>query len=221
MAGFVYNEKVLKLWRKEDGERKMKELEEVKKSISASLCIALGSYVLLMTNGSVAGAVLFSLGLFAICTLRLNLFTGKCGFLFQSISLVPLLKILVANLVSGYLIGLAFSVTSEKIVADAAAKVAGWDIGSVEAFAAYGVKSLACGMIMYLAVLLYQKGTPVGIFLGIPMFILSGFQHCIANVIVMGMAREFHPALILCIFGNWAGSLLLRFLLAEGGEEGV
>jgi len=64
---------------------------------------------------------------------------------------------------------------------------------------------------MYIAVLMYRKGTPLGIIFGIPLFIFSGFQHCIANVITMGAAQTFDFSIILAIIGNFVGSLLMWY----------
>ena len=55
----------------------------IKKSAAAALMIALGDYVLLKM-GNPLGPILFALGLLGVCFLELNLFTGKCGFLFES-----------------------------------------------------------------------------------------------------------------------------------------
>ena len=52
---------------------------------------------------------------------------------------------------------------------------------------------------------MYKKGTPLGIIFGVPLFIFCGFQHCIANVITMGVGLAFDWSLILCIIGNFFG----------------
>ena len=54
----------------------------IKKSIAASLLISLGNYALLKL-GNPIGPVIFAFGLLGVCYLGLNLFTGKCGFLFE------------------------------------------------------------------------------------------------------------------------------------------
>ena len=64
---------------------------------------------------------------------------------------------------------------------------------------------------MYIAVLMYRKGTPLGIIFGIPLFIFSGFQHCIANVITLGVARTMDLSLVICIIGNFLGSLCMWY----------
>ena len=65
---------------------------------------------------------------------------------------------------------------------------------------------------MYIAVLMYRKGTPLGIIFGIPLFIFCGFQHCIANIITMGVAKTFHWSIIICILGNFIGSLFMWYI---------
>ena len=76
---------------------------------AASLLIGLGNYALLKL-GEPIGPIIFALGLLGVCYMGLNLFTGKCGFLFQDkIKFSDLMIILAVNLVAGYLIGLLYS----------------------------------------------------------------------------------------------------------------
>ena len=185
--------------------------ELLRKSFAASLLIALGNAALLKL-GQPIGPVLFAFGLLGVCVMGLNLFTGKCGFLFQDhLPPLDLLWMLAGNLAAGYLCGLALAAADPAMAEAAAAKVAGWSV-SLPFF----LQSCLCGVIMYIAVLLYRKGTPLGILLGVPLFIFCGFQHCIANAITLGAARTFHGSLPLCVAGNFAGSILAWFL---GGER--
>lgn len=182
----------------------MKEL--INKSVGASVLISLGDYALLKL-GNPIGPVIFAFGLLGVCYLGQNLFTGKCGFLFEDkIPLKNLILILTINLLAGYLMGICFSFCDSEVVSSAVNKVSSWDI-SVTFF----LKSIFCGIIMYLAVLMYRRGTPLGIIYGIPLFIFCGFQHCIANIITLGVARTFHWSIILCILGNFLGSLFIWY----------
>ena len=185
-------------------------LDLIKKSLAASLLIGLGNFALLKL-GNPIGPIIFAFGLLGVCYLGLNLFTGKCGFLFENkLKLTDLLIILAINLVAGYLIGLLFRVADPSIIEAATAKVATWDFSL-----AFFVKSFLCGVIMYLAVKMYKLGTPLGIIFGIPLFIFCGFQHCIANVITLGVAAGFSWTLVLAILGNFAGSLVTSFITAD------
>ena len=137
----------------------------------------------------------------------LNLFTGKCGFVIEDkIKFSDLMIILVVNLVAGYLLGLLYSLADTDVLANATSKVATWEVSL-----AFFIKSILCGVIMYIAVLMYRKGTPLGIIFGIPLFIFSGFQHCIANVITLGVARTMDLSLVICIIGNFLGSLCMWY----------
>ena len=179
-----------------------KTTELIRKSVGAALLIALGDAALLKL-GQPLGPFLFALGLLGVCYMGQNLFTGKCGFLFADrIPLEDLLLILVGNLAAGWVFGWILSVADPSLTAPAAEKVAAWEF-SLPFF----VRACLCGVVMYVAVLLYRKGTPLGIIFGIPLFIFCGFQHCIANVITLGAAQAWDWSLPLAVAGNFAGSL--------------
>ena len=180
------------------------------KSIGAALLISLGNYALLKL-GNPIGPVIFAFGLLGVCYMGQNLFTGKCGFLFQDkIKIIDLIIILVINLLAGYLFGLLFSISDESLIEIALNKVSTWEL-SIGFF----IKSLLCGVIMYIAVFMYKKGTPLGIIYGIPLFIFCTFQHCIANIITLGVARTFDLSILICILGNFLGSLFTWFITKD------
>ncbi len=181
-----------------------------RRSLAAALLIGLGNYVLLKI-GQPLGPFLFSLGLLGVCVLGANLFTGKCGFIFaDKIPPLQLVIILAGNLLAGYLVGLIFSISDTALIGVAQAKVASWDFSW-----GFLIKSLLCGVVMYLAVAIYRRGSKLGILLGVPLFIFCGFQHCIANIITLGVARTFSWTILLCIFGNFVGALIAYYLCCE------
>lgn len=188
---------------------KVKE-ELIRKSIGAALLISLGNYALLKL-GSPIGSVIFAFGLLGVCFMGQNLFTGKCGFLIQDkIKFSDLMIILFANLIAGYLFGLMYSLCDNEIVIAAIEKVDSWDLSL-----AFFIKSIMCGIIMYLAVLMYKKGTTLGIIYGVPLFIFCGFQHCIANIVTLGVARTMDVSIILCVIGNFIGSLFVWYITKD------
>lgn len=187
--------------------------ELINKSIGAALLISLGDYALLKL-GNPIGPIIFALGLLGVCYMGQNLFTGKCGFLFQDkIKVMDLLIILLVNLVAGYLFGLLYSTVDADIVKAAISKVKSWDISFP-----FFVKSCLCGVIMYVAVYMYRKGTSLGIVFGIPLFIFCGFQHCIANIITLGVATTFDLSIIICILGNFIGSLFMWYISKDSNK---
>ena len=183
-----------------------KYIELINKSVGAAILIGLGDYALLKL-GNPIGPILFTLGLLGVCYMGQNLFTGKCGFLISDkIKLLDLFLILLFNLIAGYLLGLLFSFTDKEVLSNAVSRVTTWEFSFP-----YFVKGVMCGVIMYIAVFMYKKGTPLGIIFGIPLFIFCGFQHCIANIITLGAAQTIHVAIILAIIGNFVGSLLMWY----------
>lgn len=183
------------------------KIELINKSIGAAVLISLGNYALLKL-GSPIGPVIFAFGLLGVCYMHQNLFTGKCGFFIQDkIKVLDLLIILVVNLLAGYLMGFVFSYTDSEVFANALMKVSTWN-----ANLSFFIKSVLCGIIMYIAVYMYKKGTPLGIIFGIPLFIFCGFQHCIANIITLGVARTFDVSILIAIAGNFIGSLFMWFI---------
>ncbi|MBQ3293103.1 formate/nitrite transporter family protein [Candidatus Saccharibacteria bacterium] len=183
-------------------ERFWKITDLIRLSVAASLLIGLGVFVLLKV-GEPLGPFLFAFGLLGVCVLKLNLFTGKCGYLFEDkINIFTLLLILIINLVAGWAFGVLFGLADGSIVESASLKVSGWSLTL-----GFFLRSVMCGVIMYLAVELFRRGTKLGILLGIPLFIFCGFQHSIANVITMGVAMEFSWTVLLCAAGNFVGSI--------------
>ena len=82
-------------------------------AILAGICIGLGGTVFLrvkdaFTGGNVVGALLFTVGLFTICTRGYNLFTGKACYLFDNKPsyLLTLLVIWIGNLLGCILLAL-------------------------------------------------------------------------------------------------------------------
>lgn len=179
----------------------------IKKSAVAAIMIALGDFVLLKI-GAPLGAFLFAFGLLGVCALGANLFTGKAGAMKKNgFKIQDMLVILVANLVVGYLIGLLMSFCDESVKTTAIEKVATWDFSI-----AFFIKAFFCGAIMFTTVQSFKK-TPLSVFVGVPLFILCGFQHCIANIITLGIANTWHWSIILAIAGNWLGAIAVSWLL--------
>ena len=191
-------------------DEKIRIQELICKSFGAAFLISLGNFALLKL-GNPIGPVVFAFGLLGVCYLGQNLFTGKCGFLISDkMKLSDLILILVGNMVAGFIFGLLYAAADESLVVVANEKIATWDLSF-----AYFAKSLLCGAVMYIAVYMYKKGTPLGIIFGVPLFIFCGFQHCVANIVTLGVAGTFDSAILLCIAGNFFGSLMTWYMMRD------
>ena len=175
------------------------------KSVLASILIGFGVAVLLFL-GNPLGPILFAFGLMGVCYLQADLYTGKAGYYWKD-KKVNLATILILNLAAGYIFGLLLGYSSPQLIPVALEKIASWDFSM-----AFFIRSMFCGMIMYICVDIFKRGSYIGILYGVPLFIFCGFQHCIANVIVLGVAQSWSWTLILAIIGNLVGSMIINVL---------
>ena len=150
---------------------------ELSTSILAGICISIGCVVNLRVGG-VAGAVLFAFGLTTVVYYGLKLYTGTAGFIRLkgdwSMLAVVLLGNIVGCLLSAWLISYAQPDCIEpatKILASRLAK------GPWACF----LLAIGCGFIMTTAVEFARKGKMLPLLLGVPVFILCGFAHSIAD----------------------------------------
>lgn len=175
------------------------------KSVLASILIGFGVAVLLFL-GNPLGPILFAFGLMGVCYLQADLYTGKAGYYWKD-KKANLATILILNLAAGYTFGLLLGYSSPQLIPAALEKIASWDFSM-----AFFIRSMFCGMIMYICVDIFKRGSYIGILYGVPLFIFCGFQHCIANVIVLGVAQSWSWTLILAIIGNLVGSMIINVL---------
>ena len=185
--------------------------------VCAGLMIAIGGTVYLSCENKYVGAALFSVALFCICLKGYSLFTGKIGFIPESHTKEDLLVLflgLIGNAVSTVLLGFAVSFALPAL-GPAAAAICEAKLGQ-EALQTF-IRAFFCGVLMYLAVSIYrEKNSALGIFLCIPTFILSGFEHSIANMFYFGVSGvlnlESALYILIVLLGNAAGGTVLPFL---------
>ena len=189
----------------------MKRAVSFLNSILGGMCIGIGGVVFLSCDSKVAGAVFFCLGLFTICTFGFNLYTGKVGYVFDN----PLsytwfvLSVWLGNLVGTGIVGYAVRAARIAGIAEKAAALcqAKLDDSLLSIF----ILSVFCNILMFIAVDGYKNnphelGKYLGIFLGVIVFILCGFEHCVANMFYFSVANV------------WGGKALLYMLVMSVGN---
>lgn len=191
--------------------------------ILAGMLISLGGAVFLACySPDVAymryvGAFFFSLALVCICMRGYALYTGKIGLVIQnhkkediSLLLLCLLGNAIGTIAFGYLIGWIFPNIKEIAITLCTSKLAqGYGFGLLRA--------ILCGILVYLSVDIYRNNkTPIGILLCIPAFILSGYEHSIADIFYFAasgiVSWEAFGYLFMIILGNSIGGLLIPVL---------
>lgn len=167
-------------------------------AVLAGGCIGIGGTVYLKVGG-VAGAVLFSIGLIAVVSYRLKLFTGAAGFITRK-SWWELMPILLGNIVGCWL--LAQFPTHLDVSAIIASRAAcPWP----QAFAL----AIGCGVLMTTAVTFARQDKWLPLLFCVPVFILCGFYHCVADAFYYAVGwQQLSPGLLPVYLATVLGNLI-------------
>ena len=192
------------------------------KAILTGFAIGIGGIVNLSCDNRYMGAFLFGLGLFVILTFGLMLFTGKVGYAVENKPkyLVDLAVIWVGNFIGAYLTGLLITLTrAGAAIAEKAAALCQTKLA--DSIPSLLILSFFCGMLMFIAADGYKTfKNPVAqmlvVFLPVMVFILSGFEHCIANMFYFSAAGMIDLTSVLYILlmslGNALGGIFIPLL---------
>ena len=199
-------------------------LSKFMSGISAGILITIGGTVFLSCENRYVGAVLFSVALLCICYKGYSLFTGKIGFIPEnnskpahSVLWLGLLGNLVATIIGGMLIRYAITSVGNTAEQICFSKL---ELTIPEIF----IRAIFCGILMYLAVSIFRdKQSITGIIFCIPVFILSGFEHSIADMFYFSAAGilnlEAFVFIIIVLVGNAVGGMLLPLISMIGKGE--
>ncbi len=196
-----------------------KYLDIFLKAVLAGVAIGVGGTVYLSVENKIAGSFLFAIGLFVIFSFGFNLFTGKIGYLVgaKPSYLLDLIFIWLGNLCGTFAVGFSLGYTrvGEKL-ADAANKLC--IIKLEDSLISVLVLAFFCGLLMFIAADTYknakaQIGQYLGIFIPVMVFILSGFEHCVANMYYFSLAGVWNLRALgymaVMTFGNALGAFLI------------
>ncbi|MBR4800556.1 MAG: formate/nitrite transporter family protein [Clostridia bacterium] len=196
---------------------------QIFEGILAGLMITIGCCVYLACAkdggiaGKVAGAVIFSVGLLAVCYFGFSLYTGRIGFIIASHSkddvsalLLGLLGNVIAAAVFGIAIGYAIPSLRETALAACNARLE-------QEWWQTLLRGIGCGILMYVAVGIFkEKKSPLGIVFAIPAFILAGFEHSIADMGYFAIAGSYSAKAFgfiwIVILGNSIGAWIIPLL---------
>lgn len=195
-----------------------KYLDYLIKSIFAGIMIGIAGTVYLRVDNNIAGAFLFSIGLLVICMYGMNLYTGKIGYvLINKLNYIyELLITILGNFIGTFLVARLVLLTRFKSVSDKAVNLVNLKLN--DNLLSIFILSMLCGILMYIAVNNYKKiNNEIGkyscIFMCVMVFILSGFEHSIANMYYISVANVLSLKsllyILIMILGNSVGSILI------------
>ncbi|MBQ3607017.1 MAG: formate/nitrite transporter family protein [Bacteroidales bacterium] len=198
----------------------------LRSSIFAGIAIGTAGFGFLASGvqsavyGSLVGAVLFSFGLLTVVGYRLKLYTGTAGFIKRN-EAGELFLILAGNIV-GCLCMAFLTRMSPMDIQGAAQKVMELRLGT--GALKCGLLAIGCGFIMTTAVHFARKSQYLPLLFGVPLFIVCGFPHCVADAFyflcVPVAFVKAHFLQVLCVYvcivlGNLVGCNLYRIVLSE------
>lgn len=170
-------------------------------SILAGIFIGLGAIVYINVGG-IAGAFLFSVGLLAVLCFKAALFTGKAGLLSERlISFESLCSIWAGNFCGTFLITLCARISPKCIEVTQNIVNTKIENGIINNF----ILGIPCGILMYIAVKGFKEEQPIYTILSVMVFILSGFNHCVADMAYCHIAQNGYLTLIPTTIGNLIG----------------
>lgn len=183
-------------------------------ALLSGILIGLGAAGYLAVGG-IPGAIIFAFGLIGVVIFEAPLYTGKAGVLKLNESWT-LIRIWFWNVMGCILIGLLVkyagsdtSITSAMAIVDSRFE-AGW-IKSL-------LRSIGCGLIIDLSVYQFRKSESlIPILFGVPLFILCGFYHSIADVVYLTASWRWSPEICwyypVIVIGNYIGCNIRRLIL--------
>lgn len=183
----------------------------IRQSLFSGILIGLGAYGFLVLGG-IPGAVIFSFGLLCVIYFGVPLYTGKAGFIDDLRELAQIwffnaLGCMIVGLVALYLGGephLRAVQCMESRLANPVLNVL--------------LRAVGCGLIIDLAVWVAKtRKSMLPVLFGVPLFIVCGFYHSIADVVYIFAAGQWSPTLLwyypLIVVGNYLGCNLRRVML--------
>lgn len=199
-------------------------LKNLFSGIASGILISIGGAIFLACDVKYVGAFLFSVALLCICHLGYSLYTGKICYMpikhdkdAFSVLLLGLLGNVIGTTVCGYLIRYAIPAIGDTAETICTAKLE-------QAFGSTLIRGIFCGILIYLAVEVYKrKNSVLGILICIPVFILSGFEHSIADMFYFAasgiVSLKAFGFIWTVILGNTIGGMLLPFIDKIGAKK--
>ena len=192
----------------------MKKLNLLLGAVLAGIAIGIGGTVYLSLDNKIVGSLLFSVGLYMVCLNGLNLFTGKVGYAVeQPLSyILDLIVIWIGNFLGTGFVALTINLTRVSGIKETAAKLSETKLNDspISLF----ILGIFCGILMFVAVDGYKNSSnPIILFTCVSVFILCGFEHCIADMFYFSLSGSWNATafiyIVIITLGNSLGGILL------------
>jgi len=191
-------------------------------SFISGILIAIGGVVFLSTESKYLGALAFAVGLFFIVEGGFKLYTGAIGYALDNDKTTNFLLpvIVVGNFLGTFFVSGIIHLTRifDSITLKANDLVA---IKLNDSWFSVLILAIMCGLLIYLGVNTFKKSNNnfskvFAIIICVFVFIISSYEHCIANMFYISIADAWSLKaflyMLLMILGNSIGGLLIPAL---------
>ena len=184
-------------------------VELIKQSILSGFLVGLGIIVNLSSSNLYIGAMLFSIALLVIIECNLKLYTGRIGYI-QNTSIKDF-----AIMLSGNLMGVMIPILAKYPLLHKQLLTISTIKFSKTWFELF-IDGFMCGVLMFVAV--HCKKYLITVF-SIMTFILSGYEHCIANFpyLFINFNIENLFKFVCIVLGNSVGSISVNRMIGKKG----
>ena len=188
----------------------MSLFDQFRSSFMSGICIGVAGFGFLSLkaqNQYLAGCIIFAFALIAVVNYKLLLYTGTAGFIRKN-ELSYLLQVLLGNIIGCATFSLLTRLSPMPIQETAQALLQSrLDMGILNG----SLLSIACGFIMTTAVTFARKGNMLPLLFGVPLFIVCGFPHCVADAF-------FYSCVPLDFWAAHLGDILIFYLSIVAGN---
>ncbi len=198
-------------------------------ALLAGICISLGGSVFLslkdaFVGGNVVGALLFTIGLFVICTRGYHLFTGKVCYLFDNKPsyIIELAVVWLGNLIGCCGCSALINLTRIGNLGETAKAMV--ETKMSDSYLSLFILGFFCNIFIFIAANGYannphELGKYLSLFLGVSIFILCGTEHSIADMFYWSVSGVMYTSplksficLLIITLGNAAGGVTFPLL---------
>ena len=191
-------------------------------AILAGICISLGSLAYLSSPNAVVGALFFTVGLFMVLFFDFNLFTGRICFSLEKKPsyIINLIVIWLGNLAGALSTGYLLRLTRLETLFEKCNSICQTKLN--DGLHSLFILAIFCNILIFVAVYGYKKADEgwkkcLALFFGVSVFVLCGFEHCVADMFYLSFANVWSWSalgrILLITLGNIIGGLVIPLLL--------
>lgn len=206
--------------------------EVMKSSFLAGVSVGIAGFGYLAARDSgmgyvvakeIVGSILFSFALLAVVNYKMLLYTGTAGFVKKG-EMGRLGLILLGNIIGCAAVALMARLSIMPLQQTAQGIL---EFRLTISPLSGGILAIGCGFIMTTAVTFARKGNNLPLMIGVPLFIVCGFPHCVADIFYyMAAPLAFWQAHLweilvyyaAIVIGNFVGCNFYRMIMGSNPE---